>query len=318
MALNKTQYDSIQRKYEETQLRNRHLLLNRREQVYARLPGYRQLEETQAVISVEHARRLIDGDESALTEVRAQLKELSRQKAAMLSKEGFPADYLQPVYDCPDCQDTGYRQGVKCHCFRQQEISLLYDQSGIRELIERENFSTLSYDYYRDEDLALFQEAVNVSRKFIADFGTEYQNLFFYGKAGLGKSFLSGCIARELLNAGCSVIYFSAVALFENYSRYSFDAKSKEALYNFCEDLYNCDLVIIDDLGTEVTNAFTSSQLFGLLNERDLRRRATIISTNLELSELRNVYSDRIFSRVASHYTICKLTGQDIRLQKKI
>ena len=113
------------------------------------------------------------------------------------------------------------------------------------------------------------------------------------------------------------MIYFSAVNLFETLSRYSFDEKSKEALYNFYDDLYNCDLVIIDDLGTELTNAFVTSQLFACLNERHLRKKATIISTNLSLEELHNRYYDRIFSRIVNQYDLCKLSGPDIRMLKK-
>ena len=163
-----------------------------------------------------------------------------------------------------------------------------------------------------------FQNAVSVSKDFVNGFKNHYQNLFFYGTVGTGKSFLSGCIAKELLSQGHSVIYFSANGLFEKLSRYSFDTKSKDSLYNFYKDLYNCDLVIIDDLGTEVTNSFVTSQLFGLLNERHMRQKSTIISTNLSLEELRDRYSDRVFSRITSNYSICKLTGQDIRIQRKL
>ena len=141
--------------------------------------------------------------------------------------------------------------------------------------------------------------------------------MFFYGTVGTGKSFLSGCIAKELLQQGCSVIYFSSSGLFETLARYSFDFREKEALYGFCEDLYGCDLLIIDDLGTEVTNNFVTSQLFACLNERNLRRKSSIISTNLNLSELRDRYSDRIFSRITSNYSLCKLTGPDIRICRK-
>lgn len=318
MALTKIQYDSIQRGYQKTQLRNRHILEARREQVYTELPAFRGLEDAFSTLSAEYTKKLLNGEAPSMDEVREKLADLSAAKKRLLAEGGFPEDYLQPIYDCRDCQDTGYQNGAKCHCLRQQEIGLLYEQSGIRSLIETENFSALSYDYYQGEDLERFRAAADASHAFVDQFGVRYQNLFFYGKAGLGKSFLSGCIAKELLTAGYSVIYFSAVGLFEKFSRYSFDAKMKEALYNFCEDLYNCDLVIIDDLGTEVINSFTSSSLFGLLNERDLRRKATIISTNLELPELRNMYSDRIFSRIVSNYALYKLTGQDIRLQKKI
>ena len=318
MALTKSQYEMIRRSYEEKQNRNHRLLLERREQFYKAIPEYSLLEETMGALSVERARALIDGDTAKAEELKKQFRLLSDRKKNLLVAHGLDENYFSPDYDCPDCKDTGYIDGEKCHCFRQLEISLLYEQSNIEEMIEKENFSTLSYEYYKGEDLQRFENAVNISKDFVSGFKNHYQNLFFYGTVGTGKSFLSGCIAKELLSSGHSVIYFSAGGLFENLSRYSFDTKSKETLYNFYKDLYNCDLVIIDDLGTEVTNSFVTSQLFGLLNERHLRQKSTIISTNLSLEELRDRYSDRIFSRITSNYTICKLTGPDIRIYKRI
>ena len=158
---------------------------------------------------------------------------------------------------------------------------------------------------------------MDLCRNFIKNFNQDYHNILFYGTVGTGKSFLSGCIAKELIDQGCSVIYFSSSSLFDMLARYSFDYKEKEALQDFCEDIYGCDLLIIDDLGTEITNTFVASQLFSCLNERGLRKKAMIISTNLSLEELRDRYSDRIFSRITSFFSLCKLTGQDIRICKK-
>lgn len=317
MALTKAQYDTIKRSYEDKQTHNMRLLMQRRQQIYAQLPEYQELEASVGASSVACARLLLEGDAAALDDLKHRLAQNALRRKALLVQAGYPEDYLEPFYDCPDCQDTGYISGEKCHCFRQQEITLLYEQSGIQEIIARENFDTLSTAYYEGEDLQRFENAALISHKFVDNFKKDYQNLLFYGTVGTGKSFLSGCIARELLSQGLAVIYFSANGLFENLARYSFDAKSKETLYNFCKDIYNSDLVIIDDLGTEVTNNFVTSQLFSLLNERHLRQKATIISTNLNLEEIRDRYSDRIFSRITSNYTLCKLTGPDIRMYRR-
>lgn len=317
MALTKAQYDTIKRSYEDRQTHNMRLLMQRRQQIYAQLPEYQELEASVGASSVACARLLLEGDAAALDDLKRGLAQNALRRKALLAQAGYPEDYLEPFYDCPDCQDTGYIGGEKCHCFRQQEITLLYEQSGIQEIIARENFDTLSTAYYEGEDLRRFENAALISHKFVDNFKKDYQNLLFYGTVGTGKSFLSGCIARELLSQGLAVIYFSANGLFENLARYSFDAKSKETLYNFCKDIYNSDLVIIDDLGTEVTNNFVTSQLFSLLNERHLRQKATIISTNLNLEEIRDRYSDRIFSRITSNYTLCKLTGPDIRMYRR-
>ncbi len=316
MPLTNAQYEAIIRNYEDRRTKNRRLLSLHTEQVYEQVDGYKDLDLSVSSISVEYGKRMLSGDDVALSGLKAALQDLSERKKRLLISAGFPADYLEPVYDCPDCKDTGYKNGEKCRCFKQQMISLLYEQSNIHKLLETENFSRLSYEYYSGEDLAAFERAVSICRSFINEFDQKYANLFFYGTVGCGKSFLSCCVAKELIEAGHSVIYFSAIGLFEFLSRYSFDHKNKENLYNAFEDLYNCDLVIIDDLGTEITNSFVTSELFSCLNERHIRKRSTIISTNLSLGELRDRYSDRIFSRITSNYEVCKLSGQDIRMHK--
>lgn len=323
VALNNAQYEAIIKGYERTRDGNRRLLDSRMRQVCEAIPEYLALSESISTLSVASARRMLEGDEDVSATLHEQLQHITARQKLLLTEHGFPADYLEPVYQCPDCHDTGYtlsEDGLrkkKCHCFRQQELSVLYAQSNIQDMIERENFSTLSYEYYRDDDLRRFEAAVDISRKFVENFKEGYHNLFFYGTVGTGKSFLSGCIARELLQQGCSVIYFSASGLFDILARYAFDGRSKGELHDLCQDLYGCDLLILDDLGTEITNSFVTSQLFTCLNERHLRGRSVLISTNLSLEELRDRYSDRIFSRITSSFTLCKLTGPDIRILKK-
>lgn len=317
MPLTNTQYDKILRDYENRQLKNRRELEQRTAYVYDRVPGYRELEDRVAAVSVSQGKKYLAGDEQAMEELKLLISELSFQKARLLTDAGLPGDYLKPVYTCPDCRDTGYIDGQKCHCFRQAMISLLYEQSHMREMLQNDNFRALSYEYYQGDDLTRFKNAVITCQNFIKNFNSDYHNLFFYGTVGTGKTFLSNCTAKELIESGHSVIYFSAAGLFDLLSRYSFDYKSKEEERECHADLYQCDLLIVDDLGTELTNQFVASRLFSLLNERHMGKKATIISTNLSLEELRDRYSDRIFSRITSHYELCKLTGPDIRMYKK-
>lgn len=317
MALTNAQYETISRGYEKRRMKNYHLQSERRDYVYANVDGYKELEESVAGLSVEHGKRLLAGDESASDELHTVLQDLSSMKKQLLISFGLPEDYLEPIYDCPVCKDTGYVDGRKCSCFKKQMINILYEQSNIQTMLQSVGFDFVSEEYYQDEDLVLFQNTLSSCREFANNFGCTYQNLLLYGTVGTGKSFLSACIAKELIEQGYSVIYFSAVGLFELLAKYSFDTKSKDSLYNMYEDLYNCDLVIIDDLGTEVTNTFVASQLFSCLNERHLRQKSTIISTNLSLAELRDRYSDRIFSRITSNYLVRKLSGPDIRMYKK-
>lgn len=318
MALSNSQYHAIMHDYDQKQIHNRRALEERQNYVYTHVAGYRELADSIASISVEQGKKLLDGDESALSELKTLLLDLSSMKEQLLLSAGLSADYLTPIYECPDCKDTGYIGNQKCHCFKQKMISLLYQQSGIEEMLKSENFKSLSYEYYTGADLQHFTNAVITCQNFVKFFNSDYHNLFFYGTVGTGKSFLSGCIAKELIETGHSVIYFSATGLFDTLSKNTFDFHNKEDLRNLYEDLYQCDLLIIDDLGTELTNSFVSSQFFALLNERHINKKSTIISTNLSLEEIRNRYSDRIFSRITSNYEICKLTGPDIRMYKKL
>lgn len=317
MALTNSQYDTIIKSFEEKQNRNRRLLEERTAYVYSHIEGYKALDDSIASISVSQGKKLLEGDDSALDELKKTIGELSSMKKQLLLSAGLPADYLDPVYDCPDCRDTGYQGNNKCHCFKQAIITMLYEQSGIQSVLENENFSSLSYDYYEGEDLTRFKNTVVTCKNFINNFNSDYHNLFFYGTVGTGKSFLSGCVAKELIENGHSVIYFSAAGLFDTLSKIKFDYKNQDGLHKEYEDLFQCDLLIVDDLGTEYTNNLINSELFSLINDRHIRQKATIISTNLSLEDFRNRYSDRVFSRITSNYEICKLTGPDIRMYKK-
>ena len=259
---------------------------------------------------------LLDG-QGSMSEYHEKMQDISRKKRELLLANGYPEDYLSPIYDCPDCKDTGFVNGEKCHCLQSRIVNMLYSRSNLKEVLQAENFSVLSYDYYEGEDLQNFKKAVENSLSFIRNFDTEYQNLLFFGAVGTGKTFLSNCIAYELLQHGYSVIYFSASGLFDLLSRQAFASNEKEVLYKTQEDLYNCDLVIIDDLGTELTNAFTNTHLFSILNERSLRKKPVIISTNLSLEGMKERYSERIFSRLVNSFTFRKLSGSDIRIRKK-
>ena len=317
MGLTNSQYDTIMKIYEERQYAGRHALDARRAFVAKNLPEYGEISSQISSLSIEQASKLLEGDETALSKLKKALTLLREKKEEILKNAGLPSDYLEIKYQCPDCKDTGYIGNEKCHCFKKQIITLLYKQSNIQEMLKEQNFSTLSYEFYKDDDLLHFQNAVKTCKDFIDCFNSDYHNLFFYGTVGTGKSFLSGCIAKELMDRGKSVIYFSSAGLFEKLSQISFDYNAKEELADLYEDLYSCDLLIIDDLGTELTNHFSSSQFFSCINERILRKKSIIISTNLSLQELRDRYSDRIFSRITSNFKLCKITGPDIRMYKK-
>lgn len=317
MALNNSQFAAIMREYDKLQLQHQYELNKRFEEVYAKIPEYRTLEESVPTISMSYTRKYLDGDLTAKSALKEELSRIVSRKKELLLQNGFPKDYLEMEYSCPSCQDTGYVNGQKCVCLKNKILSVTYAQSNIAELLETDNFSTLSEKYYEGEDLSHFRETVALCHEMVDNFDTQKENILFYGNVGVGKSFLSACIAKELLDKGYSVLYFSASHLFDVLADSTFGRDSKENLYTTKEDIYNCDLVVIDDLGTEITNSFVFTSLFSLITERLLRNKSTIISTNLNLTDLSELYSDRIVSRIIAKYKLCKMSGPDIRIYKK-
>lgn len=325
MAINNSQYDAIFRNYAQKQVHNRDIVDKRRKTVYNLIPELENIHNSISLLSVSQARKLLNGDENALNELKIEIKKLTDRKTELLISAGFSADYLEPVYDCPDCKDTGYIGNQKCHCFQKAIIELLYSQSNLQDILKRENFDTFSFSYYSDNhmdpvtgrsSLATVKNAYLVAKDFVDTFGKDFRNLFLYGDTGVGKTFLSNCIARELIDKAFSVIYMTSFELFDTMAKSKFEKDAAAEM--MCEHIFDCDLLIIDDLGTELANSFTISQLFLCLNERLLKKRSTIISTNLSLDSIVDIYSERTFSRITSNYTMLKLTGDDIRIKKKL
>ena len=324
MKLNNSQYDTIMRMYDAKQSRARAEQNSRYEEINARLPEYDALRKESAEISAEAARAAVMGDMTKRARLADKLASINEEKHLLLAAAGYPEDYLDLHYECPACKDTGFIDGKKCNCFKQAAIDLLYNQSNIKKILLLENFSNFNYDWYSEDyvdpvsGISALENIINVTRDvnaFISDFPSG-QNLLFYGDTGVGKTFLTHCIASELLGKGHSVLYLSAIDLFDLFSKYTFDNDSEANYRDAFSQILDCELLIIDDLGTELTNSFTNSRLFYCINERILTGLSTIISTNLSLEELMNTYSERIFSRLTMSYGIYKIFGDDIRLKK--
>lgn len=325
MALSNSQYQEIMRDYQAQQLRNKHEQDERVKEIYERIPVIKELDQAVSTRAVIRAKELLNGHKQALERLREEIGDLREQKTLLLASRGYPADYMEMKYRCPDCRDTGYTgEGRKCHCFRRAQIRLLYAQSNLEAVLERENFGTFSYEYFDDSQIEpaigttvakYMKQVYRWCKEFAEQFDEKGGNLLFTGTTGRGKTFLTNCIARELMDSYHSVIYLSAHDLFEVFSKYRFDYQAEEEMKDMYQFILDCDLLIIDDLGTELNNSFTSSQLFFCVNQRLLSKRSTIISTNLSLDRLRDEYTDRVASRIISSYTVIPLYGADIRLR---
>lgn len=325
MPLKNSQYNAIMRQYDLRRQEAVNALRERQKHITLRIPDFAVLDAKIAGTAAAHARALIQGDSSG--NIHEKIDLLEQKKKDLLQKNGYPDNYLELIYQCQDCKDTGYIGDEKCHCFKQAVVDLVYAQSNIKERLQTENFDHFDLSLYsqkKDSRLGIspyenMEYILQNCQNFIHNFDTDFDNLLFYGSTGVGKTFLSNCIAKELLDGAHTVIYLSALSLMEILENHAFkrsdDEHDPDDMYAYILD---CDLLIIDDLGTEMSNTFTNSQLFSCLNDRLLNRKSTIISTNLSLDDLQEIYSERIFSRLVSHYQVMLVIGDDIRIKKVI
>ena len=323
MPLTNSQYDAIMRDYSRTRIAHQQEAEKRRAFILAACPGLDGLLRDIQTESARLAKLRLQGSPEA-DALEERLAGLRTARDELLSSRGFAIDDLSVTYTCPDCRDTGYIGTEKCHCFRQAAIDLLYEQSRLKTVLEKENFGSFSLEYYSREPMEELSGKSNYEymsaildecRAYAAGFHRGSQSLLFTGETGVGKTFLSNCIAKEVLDAGFSVLSLSAVEFFDLLEHQVFDDNDQG--WEEQSELLSCDLLIIDDLGTEVTNSFTLSRLFHCINSRLLASRPMIISTNYSLNDLRRVYSERIASRLFSAYRIYRLYGQDIRFLQR-
>ena len=328
MELQNNQYDMLLSEYTRKQNRAKRTQALHFDQVSKAIPEFSDLDAQIGQLSVSAATAALDGDSSLMEQLPSTIAKIQREKIHLLTKAGYPEDYLEPKYECPDCKDTGYIGNKKCHCLKRNIVDYLYSQSNIKHILDVENFNHFQCDLYPDDYVEEstgmtprdnIRNILLTAREFVNDFDKRNDNLLLYGTTGVGKTFVSHCIAKELLERSHTVVYLTSLELFDILEKYKFDrnqaAKAKSAQLAYILD---CDLLIIDDLGTELTNSFVSSQLYQCIDSRLLRQHSTIISTNLSFDDLSKHYSERIFSRITSNYQLLKITGDDIRLKKAI
>ena len=328
MNLKTSQYKQLIKKYEQTQLKNFHILDSRKKEIYDKIPEIRALDEKIASTSIKLSKLIIANKKNA-TESILKLKEynleLSMKKIELLYQHGYRKDYLHPIYTCEKCKDTGFIDTNKCSCFRQALLDIAYEQSNIKASLDKENFDTFSFDYYSkeiDPDYGIspydhMKRIYDICVSFVNNFENEFTNIILYGSAGVGKTFISNCIAKALLDKGYTVIYLTAFQLFEIFEKNKFNRSNSEVDFDeLVSNILTCDLLIIDDLGTEFNTSLTGPQLFNCLNTRLINKMPTIISTNLPPSEWSNQYSNRIYSRIFGIYKPLHIFGEDIRIKK--
>lgn len=324
MGLTRSQYNRIMSGYQERRIKNSVRQRERTAEVYRSIPEIREADEHMKALALENARDIIAGRAEDSQRCREEIDELKEIKKRLLKAGGFSADYLDMTYDCMYCKDTGYVNGKKCRCFRKQQLEFLYAQSGLKEILGKENFDTFREDVFDSRVLLPYikkteREYMSAVKRecirFCEHFGdNEKTSLLFTGPTGTGKTFLTNCISKMVLDMGYSVIYMTAIELFDLLAKAHFGENDEQVSDNR-DMLFQCDLLAIDDLGTEMRTDFTDSQLFSLLNYRMIHRRSTLISTNLSMQTIGDLYTDRVASRIMSEYMVIPFYGKDLRLQ---
>lgn len=259
-----------------------------------------------------------DGLEERIDKIRKENLDLQSVRQQMLEENGFPKDYLDVKFACTKCNDTGY-VGVKmCSCMKNALVKEAYNRSGLGKVLENQTFDNFDLSYYAEgEDRKQMASILEKAKKYVADFGNPEldSNLLFIGTTGLGKTHITTAVAKGIIEKGFDVVYDSAQNIIRAFEMERFDKDERAGLET--QRYFDCDLLIIDDLGTEFRNSFTQSCIYNLLNTRINAGKCMIISTNIDSTpKLRESYDDRIFSRLIGTFRSFKFVGQDIRLEK--
>ena len=259
-----------------------------------------------------------EGVREKIEKLRKENEELLAERRAILEVLGYPGDYTEIRYTCPTCQDTGYDGTKMCACMKRELTVEGFRASGIGHLIDKQSFENFSLDYYRSskEDYDLMEQTLEAAKEFAETVPPNYGNLLMMGGTGLGKTHLSTAIARRVIERGYEVRYESAQNVIAAYEHDRFRSgrdgeDERSAIY------LDAELLILDDLGTEMVNSFSVSAIYHLLNTRINREKPTVVSTNLMQEELQAKYSDRIFSRLLGEYRILLFKGTNVRYLKK-
>jgi len=318
------------KKYEQKKLLAEQNAENKKNNILNNNPELLKITNNINSLEIEYAKSILSSDLEKKEKIQNKLLELKREKEKFLNKLKIKKEDFLPEYECKICSDTGYItnsfDAKMCNCLKQKLFDEQYNKSNITN-IEKENFDFFDLSVYSDEiDEKKYGSPISpkenilkikkIVENFIENFDNPNEkNLLFTGKTGLGKTFLSNCIAKKLLSKGKTVLYQTAPVMLDTIISSRFDKNGNlNEIYN---NILDVDLLIIDDLGTECINNMKFTELFNIINTRLLNQNKTVISTNLSIKNLFSAYDERIVSRFVGNYNICRFFGDDIRFKKK-
>ena len=305
----------------------------RKDELYRKLPELRELDEKligtykEIMDSISRAMNPVDDSVIELDDIKAENQNLQKMRKLILEQHGYSADYTEPVYSCKNCSDTGYRNDDICTCLKRALAIESVNESGFGETIKSQNFKNFSLEYYKtdtsyeaecnpyEQMATVFEQCINYAKTF-GKSNSPVKHLIFVGGTGLGKTHMSSAIAGEIIKKGYDVYYNSAQNILSSFEKERFSYRN-EFDTDIIERYMSCDLLIIDDLGTEYTGSVYATSLYGLINARLAANKAMIITTNLGYEDMRRKYDERIVSRIAGEFATVYFVGDDIRLLKE-
>lgn len=316
--------NKIFNEYDELRQRAANERRQRIDEVYKKIPRICEIDDEIYSLGLSNMQSILKNPENAdalNSEMKSKFKILNEEKKKLIEENNIDADYEEYRYECMDCGDTGYTEdGKKCKCLLQKLINEAYAKSNLGDILKKQNFDTFSFDYYSkdksDYEVSPYDNMVKIysrCKSYCENFDNEVKSLLFCGSTGLGKTFLSSCIAKDIIDREKIVVYVRATRLFNMYEDYKFGRNNDKSII---DNLYSADLLIIDDLGTEPQNKNNTSFLFDIVCERLSSGKKLIINTNLSVNELAKIYSPRFASRIYEGFEVYKFYGNDIRIEK--
>lgn len=319
MGFNKENYKRIKEEYDGKYLRAQEAARLRRAEVHTALPEIEKIDRELAATGFKIFDATLRGDMSKIEEINAENATLQAKRAIIMQTAGFAPDYTEIKYECEECGDTGTVDYAMCKCMRRRLVEASIESSGMSDLIKSQSFDNFSLNYYNQspEINKRMTTIYNFLKSYAENFdASRAGNIALFGGTGLGKTHLSSAVAGAVIEKGNDVYYISATGLFADFEEKQFGSSSSYEATGEIDQYFTCDLLIIDDLGSEMINQFTVSCLYNVINSRLNHKKPTIISSNLTQEEFRKKYWDRISSRVFGEYLVLPFVGNDIRMQK--
>ncbi len=314
-------YVLASRELEEIRLSNKAEEHRRHMEVCGKIPGFSEVESQLMKNGTRLLGCILDKCNS-FEDIKASIKELQKKKAELLVENGFAPDYTDEIFSCRICRDTGFVEGRRCECLKNLISKNIGANSNLTEFMRSQTFESFDMSLFEAQKensgrvMKVMQVVCDTAITFAENFDINHENLLLLGNAGTGKTFVSSCIANRALERGKTVYYQTAYRLFEIFEAAKF-GKGDEDTPDIVKYVYDVDLLIIDDLGTEFITQFTSATLFDIINARITAGKSTVISTNLSFETLAEMYSQRITSRFMGEYKILQTLGADIRKIKR-